>query len=98
MMIKTINICLCILFLGTVGLYAQEGKIDRADKKFDQYAFVDARKIYLEVADKGYESADLFQKIADSYYFNAGYADAQVWYEKLISTFPDEIKPEYYVP
>ena len=96
MMIKTINICLCILFLGTVGLYAQEGKIDRADKKFDQYAFVDARKIYLEVADKGYESADLFQKIADSYYFNAGYADAQVWYEKLISTFPDEIKPEYY--
>ncbi len=77
-------------------LLAQEGKISRADKKFNQYAFVDARKIYLDVAEKGYESADLYQKIADSYYFNAEYADAEVWYKKLIDNFQEDIQPEYY--
>ncbi len=75
---------------------AQEGKISRADKKFDQYAFVDARKIYLDVAEKGYESADLFQKLADSYYFNAEYTSAEVWYKKLIDQYQEEIQPEYY--
>ncbi|GGG33806.1 cell envelope biogenesis protein OmpA [Dokdonia pacifica] len=76
--------------------FAQEGKISRADKKFDQYAFVDARKIYLDVAEKGYESADLFQKLADSYYFNAEYTNAEVWYKKLIDTYQEEVQPEYY--
>lgn len=93
---KIITLCLSLIFIGAGTIQAQEGKIDRADKKFDQYAFVDARKIYLEVAEKGYESADLFQKIADSYYFNGKYEEAQNWYEKLVTTFPEETKPEYY--
>lgn len=76
--------------------FAQDGKISRADKKFNQYAFVDARKIYLDVVEKGYESADLFQKLADSYYFNAEYTSAEVWYKRLIDTYSEEIQPEYY--
>lgn len=88
---------LTALFLLTGALtFAQEGKISRADKKFDQYAYVDARKIYLDVVEKGYESADLFQKLADSYYFNAEYTNAEVWYKRLIDTYRDEIQPEYY--
>ncbi len=83
------------LLVGAIS-FAQEGKISRADKKFDQYAFVDARKIYLDVAEKGYESADLFQKLADSYYFNAEYTNAEVWYKKLIDTYQEEVQPEYY--
>ncbi|AWH73517.1 flagellar motor protein MotB [Dokdonia sp. Dokd-P16] len=96
MMKNIICFCLSLLFLGVLTVNAQEGKIDKADKKFDQYAFVDARKIYLEVAEKGYKSADLFQKIADSYYFNAKYVEAEVWYNKLVSNYAEEIKPEYY--
>lgn len=76
--------------------FAQDGKISRADKKFNQYAFVDARKIYLDVVEKGYESADLFQKLADSYYFNAEYTSAEVWYKRLIDTYGEEVQPEYY--
>ncbi|MFC4636646.1 OmpA family protein [Dokdonia ponticola] len=88
---------LTTLFLVAGGIgFAQEGKISRADKKFDQYAFVDARKIYLDVVEKGYESADLFQKLADSYYFNAEYTSAEVWYKKLIDQYQEEIQPEYY--
>lgn len=85
-----------LVLAGVSSVRSQEGKIERANKKFDQYAFVDARKIYLEVADKGYESADLFQKIADSYYFNAKYVEAEGWYRRLISKFPEEVRPEYY--
>lgn len=85
-----------LILAGVSSVRSQEGKIERADKKFDQYAFVDARKIYLEVADKGYESADLFQKIADSYYYNADYTEAEGWYSKLISKFPEEARSEYY--
>jgi outer membrane protein OmpA-like peptidoglycan-associated protein/tetratricopeptide (TPR) repeat protein len=96
MMKNIICFCLSLLFLGVFTGNAQEGKIDKADKKFDQYAFVDARKIYLEVAEKGYKSADLFQKIADSYYFNAKYGEAEMWYNKLVSNYAEEIKPEYY--
>lgn len=83
------------LLVGAIS-FAQEGKISRADKKFDQYAFVDARKIYLDVVEKGYESADLFQKLADSYYFNAEYTSAEVWYKRLVDTYKEEVQPEYY--
>jgi len=96
MMKNIINCFLSLFLLGVLTINAQEGKIDRADKMFDQYAFVDARKVYLEVAEKGYKSADLFQKIADSYYFNAKYGEAELWYDKLVTNYPEEIKPEYY--
>jgi len=38
---------------------------------FESYAFIDAQKIYLEVASNGYESENLFKKLGDSYYFNS---------------------------
>lgn len=86
---------LCFLLLST-SMIAQEGKLNRAEKKFDQYAYVDARKMYLEIAEDGYASAELFQKLGDSYYFNAKYEDAEKWYQKLINNYPDQIKAEYY--
>ncbi len=95
-MIKKLILGLSFFLMTSLTLIAQEGKLDRADKKFNQYAFVDARKIYLDVAEKGYRSADLFQKIADSYYFNAMYGEAEQWYDKLVVNYGDEIRPEYY--
>jgi outer membrane protein OmpA-like peptidoglycan-associated protein/tetratricopeptide (TPR) repeat protein len=85
-----------ILLVISSSMFSQEGKLNRADKKFDQYAFVDARKMYLEIAEDGYKSADLFQKIGDSYYFNAKYADAEKWYQKLVENYPLETTPEYF--
>lgn len=73
----------------------QEKRIEEADENFARYAFVDARKIYVDVANKGYVSADLFKKIGDSYYFNSQLEEANVWYEKLVAQFADEIDPEY---
>ncbi|WP_025667939.1 OmpA family protein [Aquimarina megaterium] len=88
-----INISLSILLSGIA--FSQEKRMAKADESFNRYAFVDARKIYLQVAESGYESADLFKKLGDSYYFNARLEDAIPWYEKLTTKYADDIDPEY---
>lgn len=76
-------------------MYAQEGKEARADKKFDKYAYVDAIKTYERIAEKGYKNSQMLQKLGDSYYFNAKYAEAAKWYGELIA-MGGEIPAEYY--
>lgn len=76
--------------------FAQENKIKKANEEFFNYDFIDARKIYLQVVADGYESAQVFQKLGDTYYFNSEYTEAAVWYQKLIDSFPEEVLPEYY--
>ena len=63
--------------------YAQVDRLEEADKMFEGYAFIDAQKIYLEVAQSGYKSENLFRKLGDSYYFNNDQEKALEWYEKL---------------
>jgi outer membrane protein OmpA-like peptidoglycan-associated protein len=63
--------------------YTQIDKLKEADKMFEGYAFIDAQKIYLEVARSGYESENLFKKLGDSYYFNNDQEKALEWYQKL---------------
>ncbi|WP_416445120.1 OmpA family protein [Leeuwenhoekiella sp. A16] len=76
-------------------VFAQSNKIEQANKKFEQYAFIDAQKIYLKIAQEGFESVDLFQNLGDSYYFNGNYDDAAKWYGELITKYSDSIQPEY---
>lgn len=93
---KRIIISLCSVFLLIGNTYAQEIKIKKANEKFESYDYIDSRKIYLNVVEDGYESAQVFEKLGDTYYFNSEYAEANKWYEKLISNYPNEVKPEYY--
>ncbi|MFD2564888.1 OmpA family protein [Aquimarina rubra] len=88
-----VNISLSIILCSTVN--AQEKRLEKADENFNRYAFVDARKIYLDVARSGYASADLFKKLGDSYYFNAELEESVKWYEELVANYSDEIDPEY---
>jgi len=65
------------LFLSVLtSSFGQERKVAKGNKQFNQYAFVDSQKIYLRVAEEGYESADLFAKLGDSFYYNADYSEA----------------------
>ncbi|KAA1242966.1 OmpA family protein [Aquimarina sp. RZ0] len=86
---------LCILIITTSGTNAQEKLIAKANENFDQYAFIDAREIYLEVAKRGYSSADLLRKIADSYYYNADFENAVIWYERLVKKYEKQLDSEY---
>ncbi|MEW7290751.1 OmpA family protein [Aquimarina sp. 2304DJ70-9] len=89
-----IHLSFCILISSMV--YSQDKRLAKADENFNRFAFVDARKIYLQVAESGYESLDLFKKLGDSYYFNAKLNDAVPWYEKLTTNYAEEIDPEYF--
>ena len=84
-----------LLLLNVFWSYAQETKLKSADKKFEQYAYIDAIKTYERLTDKGYKSEELFKKLGDSYYFNSNYKNAAKWYGELFAmkTSPEA---EYY--
>jgi tetratricopeptide (TPR) repeat protein len=91
------NIFIFALVVLTAGsAFSQKKDIQKANKKFDRYAYIDAREIYLKVVEDGYESAQIFQNLGDTYYFNSEYENAAKWYVKLVNQYPDETKPEYY--
>ena len=75
--------------------YAQEKKLAKADKKYDSYAFINAIEIYEKVAEEGHKSKELFEKLGNSYYFNADLVSASKWYGELFK-LDEEIAPEYY--
>jgi outer membrane protein OmpA-like peptidoglycan-associated protein/tetratricopeptide (TPR) repeat protein len=78
-------------------VYSQEGKVKKATKKFDRYSYIDAREIYLKVVEEGYQSAQIYKKLGDTYYYNSDYNNAAKWYKKLVEEFPDDLEPiDYY--
>jgi outer membrane protein OmpA-like peptidoglycan-associated protein len=82
--------------LGTSSILAQEGKVRKASKDFDKFEYIDAREIYLKVVEKGYKSAQLYEKLGDTYYWNSDYTNAAKWYSKLMNEFQEEAQPIYF--
>ena len=89
------KILLAVLAISLQNLQAQESKIIKANQNYNGLAYVDAIDTYLKVANKGYKSKELFQKLGDSYYFNAKLKEASKWYGELFS-LNEQIDPEYY--
>lgn len=91
------NIFIFALVLLSAGsTYGQKKEIKKANKDFDRFAYIDARQIYLKVVEDGYESAEIYKNLGDTYYFNGDYTNAAKWYDKLVTRFPAETGPEYY--
>ena len=91
------KIILYIIILSTLtfNVLGQKNTEKSADKKYDQYAYINAIKTYERIAAKGYKSVEMFQKLGNSYYFNAELEKAAKWYGELFSMTQD-IDPEYY--
>ncbi len=64
--------------------------IIQGNTSFNNYSFIDAIDIYKKVLQKGYRSPELFQRLADSYYFNGEYTKALEYYNQF---FIEEPKP-----
>ena len=75
--------------------YGQQAKVNSGDKKYNNYAYVDAIKTYEKVAEKGFKSEDMFKKLGNSYYFNSDFERAAKWYGELFA-MNASIEPEYY--
>jgi outer membrane protein OmpA-like peptidoglycan-associated protein/tetratricopeptide (TPR) repeat protein len=91
------NILLYITVISvfSVNIYSQKARLTAADKKYDNYAYIDAIKTYERVAEKGYSSADMYQKLGNAYYFNAELDKAARWYGELFALSTEQ-EPEYY--
>jgi outer membrane protein OmpA-like peptidoglycan-associated protein/tetratricopeptide (TPR) repeat protein len=90
-----IRIIIVLALISTASLFGQKVQVAKADKQYDKFAYIDAIEIYERVADKGYESPDVFKKLGNAYYFNAELDKASKWYGKLMD-LGQEIEPEYY--
>lgn len=84
-----------LVFIITMNNYSQKAKEAKADKEYDQYAYVDAIKTYERLFEKGYKSVDMLQKLGDSYYFKGDLDNAAKYYGELFA-LTQEVAPEYY--
>lgn len=84
-----------LMMLVSTGVYSQSGKIKTANKEYDNYAYIDAIKTYEKIADKGYKSVEVLEKLGDSYYFNGKLDQAAKWYGELFALSQD-VEAEYY--
>ncbi|MFE3872746.1 flagellar motor protein MotB [Flavobacterium sp. ZS1P70] len=76
-------------------IYSQNENFYVTNKINDQYAYIDVIKTYERVAEKGYKSVDLFQKLGNSYYSYAEMEKAAKWYGELFALTSD-LDPKYY--
>lgn len=93
---KSIIIYISLLTFIAINACAQKATIKRADKKYEQYAYIDAIETYERIAAKGYKSIDMFQKLGNSYYFNAKLEKAAKWYGELFAMTQDVDREYYY--
>ncbi len=68
--------------------------ISKADKKYDDYAYIDAIKAYKQVLKKGDLDEKVLQKLANSYYFTGDLKNAEKWYGELFKINKEQ-NPEF---
>lgn len=93
--IYKLSLFILVIFSSNI-IEAQRAQLKKAEKAYDQFAYIDAQEIYLKVVEDGYTSAEIFKKLGNTFYFNSDYKNAATWYERLITEFPEETEPEYY--
>lgn len=92
----TIRFAILCLILGLGISWGQSAKLAKANRKFENLAYIDAIEIYKELAKEGEASYDIYSKIADSYYFNSKYSDASQWYDKIVQNYKSQVTSEQY--
>jgi len=93
--IKTGLVLLCICLLQIGGINAQDKKIEKANKVYNKFAFIEASKLYQNLVDKGDTSVEVYTKLGNCYYFNAQYPEAADAYAKVFNS-GQSVDPEFY--
>lgn len=69
----------------------------KADAKYSHFAYINAIELYEKMANEGYKSQEVLEKIGNSYYYNADLIKAKKWYAELFDIIAeDSIAPEVY--
>lgn len=100
MKIKLYDILFALLTISAINSYAQKATINKATDDYNNFSYVKTTDILLDVANRGFKSVDLFQKLGNSYYFNNKMKEAAKWYGELMKleaeNLENKIDPEYY--
>lgn len=95
-MSKKIIVIVVMVFCMVGNLYSQDRLIEKGNEKYRSYSFSPAIDIYTKVIEKGFVSAELLGKLANSYYFNADYKNAAEIYKRLVTEYEGEVDPGQY--
>lgn len=90
------SITVVFLIFNLTGTFAQNTQLARANKKFNQLAYIDAIEIYKDLVAQGFESFEVYNKIAGAYYYNGKYSQAEEWYAKITEKYRDSVDDEHY--
>ena len=82
-------IYLLTVLISSQFLIAQDSKLNLAQKKYDELAYPQAIKLYEELAKDGYKSKELFENLANAYYFKSDFTPAKIWYDSLFTVTDD---------
>lgn len=82
--------------MSTIGsFHAQKGKVSSAIKKYNKLEYATSRTTLLDLASKENAEPEVFEKLANTFYFNSEMEEAAKWYEELFKKAVD-INPENY--
>ncbi|MFP2996275.1 OmpA family protein [Spongiivirga sp. MCCC 1A20706] len=90
-------ISLLLVVLSTGQLIAQSSKVEKGDRSYKAYDYQKAIDLYKDQVEGevGTEN-EVIEKIANAYYFNADFVNAEEWYRKLTSNASVDVNPEAY--
>ncbi|RRJ92433.1 OmpA family protein [Paenimyroides tangerinum] len=74
---------------------AQQLQELKANRNYQDYAYIDAISIYTKLANKGYKSENILRKLGNAHYFSANYPEAAKWYNELFE-MTTNVEPEIY--
>ena len=89
-------------FTQTICGQSEKEALQKAANYYKNLDYVQAINAYESIARKGVETQELLENLANAYYYNADYKQANKWYAKLFASTdaktgkPYNINPEYY--
>ncbi len=89
------NLVFFITLLITSVVFCQGQKLTVANTKHENMAYFESVEIYKKLTKKGFRTAEVYQKIGDSYYFNGDYKNATSYYKSLFG-LKKPVAAEYY--
>ena len=85
----------CLMIASLVSSYGQTAKEKKAQIKYDNFHYQEAIADYIKLIKKGTINQNILQNIANAYYYNANYEEANKWYEQLIQKYGSSLEPGY---
>lgn len=83
----------CVVLFVVINTFSQRKYT--ANKYFQEFAYKKAGVLYENIYNKGDDSYLVLSRIADSFYLNSEFENAEIWYEKLINRHQSEVSSKH---